>query len=144
VLDPLRRWSEIGEKPDYAGPLSFGGVPYTQDPEHAITSLFMQDVRDLGIGVVVGRAVEAVGPGPIFLTVDIDVLDPAFAPGTGTPETGGMSTSELLWALREVALHTEVIGADVVEVLPTGVRSAHVTALAADLSPLSCPLPSRP
>lgn len=92
----------------------------------------MHDVRDLGIGVVVRRAVEAVGPGPIFLTVDIDVLDPAFAPGTGTLEPGSMTTSELLWAVREVALRTEVIGAFVVEVIPTGVGSADVTALAAD------------
>jgi arginase family enzyme len=54
----------------------------------------------------------------------MDVLDPAFAPGTGTPEPGGMTTSELLLAVREVALRTEVIGADVVEVISTGVGSA--------------------
>jgi arginase family enzyme len=64
--------------------------------------------------------------------VDIDVLDPAFAPGTGTPEPGGMTTSELLWAVREVAVQLEVIGADMVEVIPTGVGSADITALAAD------------
>jgi arginase family enzyme len=92
----------------------------------------MHDIRDLGIKEVIRRAVEAVGPGPAFLTVDIDVLDPAFAPGTGTPEPGGMTTSELLWAVRELALRTEVIAADVVEVIPTGVGSADVTALAAD------------
>ena len=72
------------------------------------------------------------GAGPVFLTVDIDVLDPAFAPGTGTPEPGGMTTSELLWAVREVAVQLEVIGADMVEVIPTGVGSADITALAAD------------
>ena len=92
----------------------------------------MHDVRDLGIKEVVHRAVEAVGAGPVFLTVDIDVLDPAFAPGTGTPEPGGMTTSELLWAVREVARRTEVIGADLVEVIPTGVGSSDITALAAD------------
>src|SRR3712207_4951202 len=92
----------------------------------------MHDVRDLGIKEVMNRAIEAVGPGPTFLTVDIDVLDPAFAPGTGTPEPGGMSTTELLWAVREVARRVEVIGADLVEVIPTGVGSADVTALAAD------------
>ena len=64
--------------------------------------------------------------------MDIDVLDPAFAPGTGTPEPGGMSTAELLWAVREVASGVELIGADVVEVIPTGVGSADITALAAD------------
>ncbi len=53
-------------------------------------------------------------------------------PGTGTPEPGGLTTAELLWAVREVARRTEVIGADMVEVIPTGVGSADVTALAAD------------
>jgi arginase family enzyme len=109
-----------------------GEKEFSWQAEHGITSFFMHDVRDLGIGLVIRRAVKAVGAGPIFLTVDIDVLDPAFAPGTGTPEPGGMTTSELLWAVREVALRTEVIGADVVEVIPTGVGSADVTALAAD------------
>ena len=71
-------------------------------------------------------------PGPVFLTVDIDVLDPAFAPGTGTPEPGGMTTAELLWAVREVAMRLDVVGADMVEVIPTGVGSADITALAAD------------
>jgi agmatinase len=92
----------------------------------------MHHVRDLGIEEVVRRAVDAVGDGPVFLTVDIDVLDPAFAPGTGTPEPGGMTTSELLWAVREVAVQLEVVGADMVEVIPTGVGSADITALAAD------------
>jgi agmatinase len=100
--------------------------------ERGITSLFMHEVRDLGIKEVVRRAVEAVGEGPVFLTVDIDVLDPAFAPGTGTPEPGGMTTAELLWAAREVADKVEVVGADLVEVIPIGVGSADVTALAAD------------
>ena len=92
----------------------------------------MHEVRDLGIKEVMGRAIEAAGDGPIFLTVDIDVLDPAFAPGTGTPEPGGMTTAELLWAVREVARRLDVVGADMVEVIPTGVGSADITALAAD------------
>jgi agmatinase len=109
-----------------------GEAEFAWQAEQGITSFFMHEVRDLGIGEVVRRAVEVVGEGPVFLTVDIDVLDPAFAPGTGTPEPGGMSTTELLWAVREVAMQLEVIGADVVEVIPTGVGSADVTALAAD------------
>jgi agmatinase len=64
--------------------------------------------------------------------VDIDVLDPAFAPGTGTPEPGGMTTAELLWAVREVAVELDIVGADLVEVIPTGVGSADITALAGD------------
>ncbi|MBA2713433.1 MAG: arginase family protein, partial [Rubrobacteraceae bacterium] len=54
------------------------------------------------------------------------------APGTGTPEPGGMTTGELLWAVREVAMKLDVIGADMVEVIPTGVGSADISALAAD------------
>ena len=58
----------------------------------------MHDVRELGIGEIVGRRVAIAGDGPVFLSVDVDVLDPAFAPGTGTPEPGGMTLGDLLWA----------------------------------------------
>lgn len=100
--------------------------------ERGITSLFMHDIRDLGIEEVIHKALQATGEGPIFLSVDIDVLDPAFAPGTGTPEPGGMSTADLMRAVREVAARTRLVGADLVEVIPTGVGSADITALAAD------------
>ena len=62
----------------------------------------------------------------------MDVLDPAFAPGTGTPEPGGMTSADLLWACRAVAERLEVVGADVVEVLPSAIGSADMTALVAD------------
>ena len=92
----------------------------------------MHDVRDLGIREVVARTVDVVGTGPVFLTVDVDVLDPAFAPGTGTPEPGGMTSADLLWACRALAQQLELAGADVVEVIPTAVGSADVTALVAE------------
>jgi agmatinase len=66
------------------------------------------------------------------VTVDVDVLDPAFAPGTGTPEPGGMTSVDLLWAVREIASRVEFVGADIVEVLPTAVGSADITALVAE------------
>jgi agmatinase len=100
--------------------------------EQGITSFFMHDVRELGIDEVVERAVTSAGDGPVFLTVDVDVLDPAFAPGTGTPEPGGMTSADLLRACREVASRLDLVGMDVVEVLPTAVGSADVTALVAD------------
>ena len=125
-VDP-RRYVQIGLRGYWPGDEEFAW-----QGERGITSLFMHEVRDLGIKEVVGRAIEAAGTGPVFLTVDIDVLDPAFAPGTGTPEPGGMSTAELLWAVREVATRLDVVGADMVEVIPTGVGSADITALAAD------------
>jgi len=68
----------------------------------------------------------------VLLTVDVDVLDPAFAPGTGTPEPGGLTPTELLWACRAVAQALDLVGSDVVEVAPTQVGSADVTALVAD------------
>ena len=60
------------------------------------------------------------------------MLDPGFAPGTGTPEPGGMTSGDLLWACREVATRAHLVGTDVVEVLPTAIGSADVTALVAD------------
>ena len=109
-----------------------GETEFAWQRENGITSFFMHDVRELGIREVVERTVAAVGGGPAFLTVDVDVLDPAFAPGTGTPEPGGMTSADLLWACRQIAARLEVVGMDVVEVLPTAIGSADVTALVAD------------
>ena len=88
--------------------------------ERQIKALPMRAVHERGIADVVAEAIAAVGPGPAFATIDIDVLDPAFAPGTGTPEPGGMTTADLLWACRELAAGLELVGADVVEVMPSG------------------------
>jgi agmatinase len=100
--------------------------------ERGITSFYMRDVWELGIEAVLERALERIGLGPAYLTVDVDVLDPAFAPGTGTPEPGGMTSADLLWACREAAFRLELAGADVVEVLPSAIGSADVTALVAE------------
>jgi agmatinase len=109
-----------------------GEAEFAWQAERGITSFFMHDVRRLGIESVAERAIERVGAGPAFLSVDVDVLDPAFAPGTGTPEPGGMATADLLWACRTLAARLDLVGAEVVEVIPTAVGSADVTALAAE------------
>jgi agmatinase len=109
-----------------------GAAELAWQAERGITSFFMHDVHELGVDEVVRRAVEVVGTGPAYVSVDVDVLDPAFAPGTGTPEPGGMTSGELLRACREVARAVELVGAEVVEVIPTAVGSADVTALVAD------------
>ena len=109
-----------------------GEHEFAWQAEQGITSFFMHDVRDLGIRAVVEQTIAIVGEGPVFLTVDVDVLDPAFAPGTGTPEPGGMTSVDLLWACRELASRLRIVGMDVVEVIPTGVGSTDVTALVAD------------
>lgn len=121
------RYAQIGLRGYWPGAREFAW-----QAERGIATFFMHDVRDLGVREVVRRAVAAVGPGPVFVTVDVDVLDPAFAPGTGTPEPGGMTVVDLLLAVRTVAAELDVVGADVVEVIPTAVGSADVTALAAE------------
>jgi agmatinase len=126
VVDPAR-YVQIGLRGYWPGEKEFGW-----QRERGIRSFFMHDVRDRGIKTVIEDALGGLGDGPVFLTVDIDVLDPAFAPGTGTPEPGGMTTTDLLWACREIASRVELVGADVVEVIPTAVASADITALAAD------------
>ena len=109
-----------------------GETEFAWQADRGITSFFMHDVRELGIQEIVGRTLGIVGEGPVFLTVDVDALDPAFAPGTGTPEPGGLTPVDLLWACRTVAAGLDIVGADVVEVAPTAVASADVTALVAD------------
>jgi agmatinase len=109
-----------------------GEAEFAWQRERGIESFFMHDVRAIGIEDVVERAVARVGDGPAFVSIDVDVLDPAFAPGTGTPEPGGLMPSDLLWMARTLAERLQVVGADVVEVAPTAVGSADVTALVAD------------
>jgi agmatinase len=126
LVDPAR-YVQIGLRGYWPGEKEF-----FWQRERGIRAFFMHDVRERGIRAVVEEALAALGAGPAFLTVDIDVLDPAFAPGTGTPEPGGMTTVDLLWACREVATRVELVGADIVEVIPSAVGSADITALAAD------------
>jgi agmatinase len=121
------RYAQIGLRGYWPGEAEFAW-----QAERGITSLFMHDVRDLGIREVVRRAVEAVGPGPAYLTVDVDVLDPAFVPGTGTPEPGGMTAVDLLLAVRTVATELDLVGVDVVEVIPSRIGSDDASALVAE------------
>jgi agmatinase len=125
-VDP-RRYVQIGLRGYWPGEAEFAW-----QAARGITSIFMHDLRDGGLAEAVDRALEIVGDGPTFLSVDIDVLDPAFAPGTGTPEPGGMTTAELLWACRTVARAARLVGGEVVEVLPSAIGSADLSALAAD------------
>jgi agmatinase len=126
IVDP-RRYVQIGLRGYWPGEREFAW-----QAERGITSFFMHDVRELGIEQVVERALAVVGSGPAFLSVDVDVLDPAYAPGTGTPEPGGMTSGDLLWACRTLAAGIELVGAEVVEVIPTAVGSADITALVAE------------
>jgi agmatinase len=111
-----------------------GAEEFAWQQRHGIVAHFVHDVRDRGIRAVVADTIAGVGSGPVFLSVDVDVLDPAFAPGTGTPEPGGMTSSDLLLACREIAAGLDIVGADVVEVIPQRVGTLDITALVADRS----------
>jgi agmatinase len=103
----------------------------------------LESARELGFGVLPCEQLRTLGPGgfaslvreragtrPVFISFDVDVLDPAFAPGTGTPEVGGLSTAEALAFLRALR-GIRLVGADVVEVSPPYDGPGQQTALAA-------------
>ena len=94
------------------------------------TVLPSEELRALGPEGFARAVQERVGERPVFLSFDIDFLDPAFAPGTGTPEIGGFSTAEALALLRALR-GIELVGCDVVEVAPPYDGPGQVTALAA-------------
>jgi agmatinase len=113
------------------GPL-YSSADLHQDAELGFQTVHSTEMDDLGARGVVERIRERVQERPVYVSVDIDVLDPAFAPGTGTPEAGGLSSRELLAILRGLAT-VDLVGADVVEVAPaydhaqvTGVAASHV------------------
>ncbi|MEQ6896033.1 agmatinase [Microbacterium sp. KR10-403] len=89
-------------------------------------------IEESGVAAAIDRMRGRLGDKPVYVSIDIDVLDPAHAPGTGTPEAGGMTSRELLRMLRALS-DLNVVGADVVEVAPaydhaqmTGVAASHV------------------
>src|SRR5215471_4071838 len=94
-----------------------------------VTILTAEDVHETGPQAVAERIREVVGAGPAYLTFDVDALDPAFAPGTGTPEVGGLATWQARAILRRLA-GIDFAGMDVVEVSPP-YDVAEITALAA-------------
>jgi agmatinase len=113
------------------GPL-YGTQDLDDDARFGFGIVSSADVMRLGVDAVVEALRERVGDRPLYVSLDIDVLDPAHAPGTGTPEAGGMTSREVLEILRGLR-GTDVVGCDVVEVAPaydhaelTGVAAAHV------------------
>jgi agmatinase len=110
------------------GPL-FSAEDLVDDASFGFRILTAWDVLELGIAETAARVRERVGDAPIYVSIDIDALDPAFAPGTGTPEAGGMTSRELLGILRALR-GLDLVGADVVEVAPA-YDHADVTAVAA-------------
>jgi len=134
---PFRRAAEEGLL-DSSGCLHIGtrGSLYSaddlkQDAGLGFAVVAAPEIDDLGVRGVIERVAERVADRPIYVSVDIDVLDPAHAPGTGTPEAGGLTSRELLGVLRSFAT-LNLVGADIVEVAPaydhaqiTGIAAAH-------------------
>ncbi len=109
VLDPTRT-IQIGIR---------GSSEYLWEfsTESGMTVVHAEEIPALGIPAVIAKAREVVGDGPVYISFDVDGLDPVYAPGTGTPEIGGLTTREALELLRGMA-GINLIGGDVVEVAP--------------------------
>jgi agmatinase len=110
------------------GPL-YGKEDLTDDKRLGFGIVSSADVLRQGVDEVAGLLRERVGDRPLYISVDIDVLDPSHAPGTGTPEAGGLTSRELLEVLRGLA-GCDIVSADVVEVAPA-YDHADITAVAA-------------
>ena len=135
---PFRRASEEGLIDREAsmhvgirGPL-YATSDLSDDTALGFSIVHALELEDLGSRGVIERIRARVGDRPVYVSVDIDVLDPAFAPGTGTPESGGLLSRELLAVLRGFA-SMDLVGADIVEVAPaydhaeiTGIAASHV------------------
>ncbi|HEX9853751.1 MAG TPA: agmatinase [Acidimicrobiia bacterium] len=107
----------------------YGPEDLQEDAGFGFSVIGTWEIEAIGIDGYVERIRSRVGDLPLYLSIDIDVLDPAFAPATGTPEAGGFSSRELLGILRGLAgLH--LVGADVVEVAPA-YDHADITSIAA-------------
>jgi agmatinase len=124
---PMRRLVESGAVPGHRF-VQIGLRGYWPEPEvmewmreNKMQSYRMDQIVDRGLDAVVDEAVDyciAGGVEGVFISVDIDVVDPGLAPGTGTPEPGGLNSREILDTVRRLARDLNVLGADVVEVSP--------------------------
>jgi agmatinase len=135
---PFRRASEEGlVDTDHCLHMGIRGPLYSKididDDEQLGFRIFRSDdYQTRGLDAAIDTMRARLGDAPVYVSVDIDVLDPAHAPGTGTPEAGGLTSRELLNSLRALE-GLNVVGADIVEVSPpydhaemTGIAAAHV------------------
>ncbi|GAM57917.1 agmatinase [Vibrio ishigakensis] len=99
-----------------------------QKESHGFNVINAMEANDLSADEIVARIKQTIGDKPVYVTFDIDCLDPAFAPGTGTPVCGGLNSDKVLKILRGLA-EVNIVGMDVVEVSPP-YDHADLTALA--------------
>jgi agmatinase len=134
---PMRRLVESGAVPGHRF-VQIGLRGYWPPPEtvewmraQRMRSYFMADITKRGLDAVVDDAVDAAlgeGARGVYVSVDIDVVDPGMAPGTGTPEPGGITGRELLDTVQRLGRELDVVGADIVEVSPHYDQPADITA----------------
>jgi agmatinase len=124
VVDP-RRFIQVGIR----GPM-YGEADFAFHRQHGITVLDIDEVARIGIEAVCERIRSTAGTGDVYVTFDIDAVDPAFAPGTGTPEVGGLTSREAQQLVRGLA-GLSVVGADIVEVSPSFDGPGQITSLLA-------------
>jgi agmatinase len=110
------------------GPL-YGVEDLSDDARLGFAIVTSEDLEEHGVAAAIERIRDRIGDAPLYISIDIDVLDPAHAPGTGTPEAGGLTSRELLRIIRSLA-DRRIVGADVVEVAPA-YDHAQLTAVAA-------------
>ena len=103
---------------------------YVHDSTVGFKIIEAREIDEVGVRGIVERVLQVLGDRPVYLSIDIDVIDPGIAPGTGTPESGGFTTRELFSILRGLK-GLNLVGADVVEVSPPYDNAAETTALAA-------------
>ncbi|MCB2222894.1 MAG: agmatinase [Actinobacteria bacterium] len=137
---PMRRLIESGAVPGHRF-VQIGLRGYWPPPEtlawmagQGMRAFPMRDIVDRGLDAVVDEAVAlaSAGTGAVFVSVDIDVVDPSAAPGTGTPEPGGLSARQLLDAVNRIGRGLDVVGADIVEVSPPFDGPGAITGLLAN------------
>jgi agmatinase len=123
AVDP-RRMIQVGIR----GPL-YGPEDFAFQDQHGMEVLRIEPIKEQGVAWAAERLARLRG-GPVYCSFDIDALDPAYAPATGTPEVGGLTSYEALALVRSLAGHT-LVGADVVEVAPPYDGPGQITSLMA-------------
>jgi guanidinopropionase len=101
-------------------------------PKHGIRIVYIEEFNKLGVEKVIAEVRRVVGEGPTYVSFDVDSIDPSFAPGTGTPEIGGLTTIEAQGLIRGLR-GLNLVGADVVEVSPPFDRSGNTALIAATI-----------
>lgn len=125
LIDP-HAYAQIGIR----GPMYGDDEDFAFQRESGVTTIDIRMVKSGGVSAAMARVREIVGTRPLYVTFDIDCVDPAFAPGTGTPEVGGVSSYEAQELVRALA-GLNLIGCDVVEVAPVFDGPGHITSLLA-------------